>query len=268
MGVTGIFGICADFSGEILCESARPGVDATPGVVGSPGNSNMYPVEPRCTPVSGRQGPSGYLSPRFQPSSAGSERDEDFDATKILPVADDHDLAAHVNFQFFQLLEILRRAVVGIDHVGFHISRWRHAVERHDHAGIVLVWIVVHALASRPMHFDTGGRSQAHADLGGIVDPDFVFDDFGFEPGVAEFLRHVVGGGLVLDRSCHVRIFGQNAEMLLRQLGIGHGQKARLDGGLGGGIAESEDRRRSCRGRICRRRAGQKKAGDKQNDRK
>ena len=34
-------------------------VEATPGVSGSPGYLKMYWTDPRCTPVSGRQGPLG-----------------------------------------------------------------------------------------------------------------------------------------------------------------------------------------------------------------
>ncbi len=132
-------------------------------------------------------------------------RDENFDSAKILPVAHQHDLAAHVDFQLVEFLEIFRRAVVGIDHVGLGIARRRHAVERHHHAGIVLIRIVVDMLARGAVHFDSGGRGQIDADFCGIVHPDFVFDDFGVEPGVAEFLRNIIGGCFVFDGAGHVR---------------------------------------------------------------
>ena len=44
-------------------ESGRSGVEATPGVSGSPGYLKRYCTDPRCTPVSGRHGPIGYASP-------------------------------------------------------------------------------------------------------------------------------------------------------------------------------------------------------------
>ena len=48
--MTGSFGICVECSGEMRWDAGSDGSDAIPGVVGSPGNSNMYPTEPRCTP--------------------------------------------------------------------------------------------------------------------------------------------------------------------------------------------------------------------------
>ena len=90
------------------------------------------------------------------------------------------------------------------------------------------------------------------ADFRGIVHPDFVFDDFGVESGVAKFLRDIVGGRFVFDRARHVRSLGQNAQMLFRQLGIGHGQEARFRGRLRSGVAKTEDGRSS--GRRMRRR--------------
>ena len=45
--------------GGRAAESGRSGVEATPGVSGSPGYLKRYCTEPRCTPVSGRHGPFG-----------------------------------------------------------------------------------------------------------------------------------------------------------------------------------------------------------------
>ena len=54
---------------------------------------------------------------------------------------------------FFQLLEVLRTPVVGINRIRRHIARRRRAIERHHHARIVLIWIVaIHMLARRSMH--------------------------------------------------------------------------------------------------------------------
>ena len=81
------------------------------------------------------------------------------------------------------------------------------------------------------------------ADFQRIVHPDFVFDDFGVEAGVAEFLGDVVGGGFVFDGARHVRSLGQDAEMFFGELGIGDGEESGFGRGLGGGVAEAEDGR-------------------------
>ena len=87
-------------------------------------------------------------------------RHEHFHSAKILPVAHQHDLAAHVDVQLLELLEVLGRAVVGIDHVGLGVARGRHAVEGHHHARIVLIRIAVDVLARGAVHFDSGGRGH------------------------------------------------------------------------------------------------------------
>ena len=56
-------------------------------------------------------------------------RDECLHAAEVLAVTHHDDLAAHVDLQFFQFLEILGRAVVGVDHIGLGIAGGRHAVE-------------------------------------------------------------------------------------------------------------------------------------------
>jgi len=66
----GIFGICADLSGEIRLLSGNDGNDAIPAW-SIAGKLEHVSTDPRCTPVSGRHGPAGYLSPRRQPSFVG-----------------------------------------------------------------------------------------------------------------------------------------------------------------------------------------------------
>ncbi len=96
-------------------------------------------------------------------------------------------------------------------------------------------------LAGGAVHFYSGGRSDVDADFQGIVEPDFVFDDLGVEPGGAEFLRNVVGGGLVFGRAGHVWGLRQGAEVFFRELGIGHGEETCLGGGFRGGVAETKN---------------------------
>ena len=91
--------------------------------------------------------------------------DKDFDASKILAVAHQDDLAAYVDFQFLQLLKILWGAVVGVDHFGFHVSGRRHAIERHDDPRIVLIGIIVNVLARGTVHFNPRGSGYIHADF-------------------------------------------------------------------------------------------------------
>ena len=88
-------------------------------------------------------------------------RDEDFHSAKILAVADEDDLAAYIDFQLLEFLEIFGGAVVGVDDVGLNIAGRRHAVERHDDARIVLIGIVVDVLARRAVH---GRRRRARSD--------------------------------------------------------------------------------------------------------
>ena len=175
-------------------------------------------------------------------------RDENFDSAKILAVAHDDDLAAHIDFQLVELLEVFWSAVVGVDHIGLDVAGGRHAVEGHDDARIVLKGIVFHMLARGPVHFDACGSGQVYADFRRIVDPNLVFDDLGVESGVAKFLRHVIGGGFIFGRACHVRGLGEDAQMFFREFGIGGGDEARFQGGFGSGIAKAEDGLRCRRG--------------------
>ena len=91
------------------------------------------------------------------------------------------------------------------------------------------------------MHLDSGRCGHIHTNLGGIVEPHFVFDNLGVQASLAKLFCHVFGGGFVLGRSGDVRGFGQNAEMLFRELGIGHGQEFLFDLALAGDIAEAAD---------------------------
>ncbi len=172
-----------------------------------------------------------------------------FDSPKILSVAHQHDLAADVDLQLVEFLEVLRRPVIGIDHIGLDVARGRHAIEGHDHSRIVLIRIAFDTLTRGPMHFDPGRRSHIDTDLRGIVHPDFVLDNLSIEPCIAKFLRDIVGGRFVLDGARHVGIFCENAQMLFGKLGIGHCQEARFRGLLRSRIPKTEDGR-GCSGRC------------------
>ena len=151
---------------------------------------------------------------------------ERFYSAKILPVAHQHDLAAHVDLHLFELLKILRRSVIRINHFGFDVARWRHAVEWHHDARIVLVGIAVDSLACGAMHGYAFGRGHVHADFRRVVHPDAVLDDLSFEAGLAKFLGHVVGRRLVLGSAGHVRRLGQDAQVLFGKFRIGHHHEA------------------------------------------
>ena len=96
-------------------------------------------------------------------------------------------------------------------------------------------------LGARAVHLDPGRRSHIDANLSGIVEPDFVFDDLRIEPGVAEFGGDVLGGCLVLGRAGDVRGLRQSAQVLLGKFGIGNGHKLLFNFLFGGNIAEPGD---------------------------
>src|SRR3984893_18840743 len=91
------------------------------------------------------------------------------------------------------------------------------------------------------MHRNAGRGSYVHPDFRGIVHPHFVFDDLRIEPGVAESLCHVIGGGPVFGRASHMRNLRERTKMLLRKFGIRHSKEAYLGGFLGSGVAKAED---------------------------
>ena len=72
--------------------------------------------------------------------------DKRLHAAKVLAVADDDDLALHVDAHLLQLLEVLRAAVVGVNHIGGDVARRRVLVEGRQNARIVLEGIVAHVL--------------------------------------------------------------------------------------------------------------------------
>ncbi len=159
----------------------------------------------------------------------------------------------------FQFLEVFGRAVIGVDHFSFNIAGGRHAGERHNHAGIVGQRVAIHVLASGAVHPDAGRGGHIYADFGRIVDPDAVLDNFSFQAGLAEFLRDVVGGGLVFWSPGHVRRLSQGAQVRLREFGIGNREKAALDRRFSGGILESKDRGGAKRSSTIWRRRTQKR---------
>ena len=163
---------------------------------------------------------------------------------EILSVSHQHDLAAHIDAHLLELLKIRWRTVVGINHVRFYVARGRHAVKWRDHAGVILKRIGTHPFPSRAMHGDPGRRGHVDADFRGIVHPDAVFDNFGFEAGIAKLPGDVVGCGLVLRSTGHVRRLGQDAQVLFGQLRVGYSQKAAFHSVFGGGIAIAKNRNR------------------------
>ncbi len=168
-------------------------------------------------------------------------RDEGLHSTEILPIADDDDLSADVHIHLFQLVEVFGRAVVCINNFRLCIARWRHAVIGIDHARIILERIALYMLALRSVHRDAVGRRHIHADLCRIIQPDFVFNDFGLQPGFPEFLCQVLRSGFVLRRPGNVRGLGQNAQVFLGELRIGYGQETFFGFLLASHVTKSRD---------------------------
>ncbi len=140
-----------------------------------------------------------------------------------------------------QPVEILGRAVIGVDNIGLDVAGGRHAVVGGFDARIAIEGIAINVLGARAVHLDTGGRGHIDVNLRGVVEPDFVFDDLRIEPGGAEFGGDVLGGGLVFGRAGNVRGLRQRAQVLLGKFGIGYGYKLLLDFLFGGNVAEPGD---------------------------
>ena len=169
-------------------------------------------------------------------------RDKHFDSTEVLTVTHEHDLSAHVDFHLLQLVEIVGRSIIRVDHIGFDVAGRRHAAERHHYPGIILELIAVGMLPCGPVHFHSNGRHQIHTDFQGVIHPDLILDNFGIQPSFSELLRDVVGRGLVFGGACHVGILGQGSKMLFGKPGVGNGKEPGLNGGLSRAIAETEKR--------------------------
>ena len=168
-------------------------------------------------------------------------RDKYFHAAKILAVTHHYDLAAHVDVHLGELVEIVGGAVVGVDYVRFDVSGWRHAIEWHDYARIIVIRIALHVLTRWPMHLYAGRRSHIDTDLLRIVEPGFVFDDLGLQSRFTKFLRDIIRSGFVFRGTRHVRSFGQRAQMFLRKLWIWNGKKMAFRGVFRSRIAKAKN---------------------------
>jgi len=168
--------------------------------------------------------------------------DKHFYPTKILPVADENDLVANINSHLIELLEIVRRAVVGIDDLTFNVCGRRHAVEGRDDARIIVVRVTIHVLGAGTVHVKIGRRSHINADLRGVVHPDFVLRNLGLKAGFAKFCCDVIGRGFVFRSSRHVRGRGQCAQLFFGTLRVGNSKEAGLDAVFDRRIAKTEDR--------------------------
>ena len=131
-----------------------------------------------------------------------------FYAAKVLPVAHQDDLAAHIGLQLLELLKIIGRSVICVHNFRLNIARRRHAVVRHHDSRIVLKGIAFDMLAGWSVHRHTRRSSNVYADFDRIVEPGLVFDNFGVQAGVAKALPDPVGQGDVIlhDEHPHSRI--------------------------------------------------------------
>ena len=105
---------------------------------------------------------------------------EGLDATKALAVADENNLAAHIDLGLLQPVEVFRRAVVGVDHFAFDISRGRHSVKGWCNTRVVLVGVGRNPLRRWAVHLHSLRGCHVHADLLRIVHPHAIFDDLRF----------------------------------------------------------------------------------------
>ena len=76
----------------------------------------------------------------------------------------------------------------------------------------------------------------------GLIQQHAVGNDFGFEPGGAELLRHVLGGLVILGRGGQVRLGGEGLQFLAGQFGVGHGEELLFELGFGAEVGVAEAR--------------------------
>ncbi len=109
-------------------------------------------------------------------------RQVDLDPAEIHSVANQNDLSRNADVHVLQLLEIFRAPVIDIDSVGGHVTGGRRAIEGRQHAGIILVGIVVDMLAGGSAHQDLSlGVGGLEKDFLGKIQPCLVGNDLGVE---------------------------------------------------------------------------------------
>ncbi len=109
-----------------------------------------------------------------------------------------------------EFIEIFKAAVVGVDHLGSHVSRTRGAIEGHHHAGIIIEGVAVDVLAGWAAHELLAGLIPGfHLDRSGPVQQHAVGNDFGIETRGAELLCDILGGFVILGRGGHMRSRGE-----------------------------------------------------------
>jgi len=152
------------------------------------------------------------------------------------------DFAVEVNVLGGELVEVLKAAVVGVDHFSGEVAGAGGAVEGHDYAGIVLVGVAGYVLGcgAGDEQF-AAGVPGFYTDGFGVVDEDAVGDDFSFQAGGAEFLGDVIGGFAVFRGGGEVGHGGEDFEVLAGEFGIGDGEEFLFDAGLGGEVLVAED---------------------------
>ena len=153
-----------------------------------------------------------------------------------------------------QLIEVLEAPVIGVDHLARDVSRSRGAVERHHHARVVLAGVALDVFARGPAHEQmAGGVIGLDSHYFGLIQQHAVGNDFGFQPGGAELLRHVLCGPVVLGRGRKVRLGSECLQCFAGQFGVGHSQELFLELGFGAEVGVAQD--------VLRRRLRRQQAG-------
>jgi len=117
--------------------------------------------------------------------------------------------------------KILRAGVVGVYDLSLCLTGGRAGAEGHHNARIVLIRVVFDVLASGPAHFESRRRGGLDENLLGQVQPYLVCVNAGVKASLAELLGHVFSSLVIFRGAGDVRLSGESAEMLARELGSG-----------------------------------------------
>ncbi len=169
-------------------------------------------------------------------------RQVDFDPAEVHSVANQHDFPGNTDVHVVELLEVLRTPVIDIDHIGGEVTGRGRAVKGGQHAGIILVRVIVDMLPGGPGHEDFAvGVGGLQKDLLGQIHPGLVRNDLGIQAGRLELAGHIKRGIVILFAGGNVGHGGERFQLFLGQLWVGNGEELLVDFRLPGEVAVAKD---------------------------
>ncbi len=125
-------------------------------------------------------------------------REEGFDAAEIASITDEEELAVEINVEVNEMLKVFRGSVICVDDVGGDVAGGRGCVVWGEDAGIVLAGIAGDVLGARAVEGEAVGGENLPVNILREGENDFVGDDLGFKPGIAEFAGDIFRSLVVL----------------------------------------------------------------------